>query len=237
MSLFVNTKYRSNKTELMDDFSFNGEVLKDTLDKLASINKWLGGNYVTINGLKKLLKGYPREQPITIVDLGCGGGDLLRDVARFGVQNGYSFRVIGVDANEETVKYARELSREYPEISFMHCNIYSDEFQLIEYDIVLTSLFLHHFNDQELEELLSSVLPKVTIGILVNDLHRHPIAYYLFRLLCLLISNKMVKEDGLTSILKGFKRQEMEMISLKLGVKYEIRWKWAFRYQWIIQNR
>jgi len=221
----------------MDDFSSNGEMLRDTLDKLASINKWLGGNHVTIDGLKTLLNGHPKEQPITIVDLGCGGGDLLRDVARFGMRNGYSFKVIGVDANEDTVNYARELSRAYPEISFIHCNIYSDDFQSIEYDIVLTSLFLHHFKDEELEALLSTVLPKVSIGILVNDLHRHPMAYYLFRLLCLVISNRMVKEDGLTSILKGFKRQELKMISAQIGAKYEIKWKWAFRYQWIIQNK
>jgi hypothetical protein len=96
---------------------------------------------------------------------------------------------------------------------------------------------LHHFNDEELEVLLSAVLPKVSIGILVNDLHRHPLAYYLFRLLCLTISNRMVREDGLTSILKGFKRQELEKISAQIGAKYQIKWKWAFRYQWIIQNR
>jgi SAM-dependent methyltransferase len=237
MSPFINTRYRSNKTELMDDFTFNGELLRDTLDKLASINKWLGGNYVTINGLKKLLKGRPKEQQITIVDLGCGGGDLLRDIAKFGTRNGYSFKVIGVDANADTIDYARELSRDYPEISFIHCNIYSDEFHSIDYDVVLTSLFLHHFNNEELERLLSSVLSKVTVGILVNDLHRHPVAYYLFRLLCMVIPNRMVRDDGLTSILKGFKRQELEMISIRLGVKYEIKWKWAFRYQWIIQNR
>jgi 2-polyprenyl-3-methyl-5-hydroxy-6-metoxy-1,4-benzoquinol methylase len=237
MSLFINTKYRSNKTELMDDFSSSGAVLRDTLDKIAIINKWLGGNHVTINGLKKLLNSHPKEKPLTIVDLGCGGGDLLRDVAEFGIRNGYSFKVIGVDANEDAVNYARELSMDYPEISFVHCNIHSHEFQSIEYDVVLTSLFLHHFNTEELEELLSNVLSKVSVGILVNDLHRHPFAYYLFRLLCLVISNRMVREDGLTSILKGFKRHELERISVRLGVKYEIKWKWAFRYQWIIQNR
>ena len=100
MSLFINTKYRSNKTELMDDFSSSGEVLRNTLDKIAIINKWLGGTHVIINGLRKLLNNHPKEKALTIVDLGCGGGDLLRDVAQFGIRNGYSFKVIGVDANE-----------------------------------------------------------------------------------------------------------------------------------------
>ncbi len=60
MSLLINTKYRTEETEIMDDFSINGDLLRDTLDKLAGINKWLGGNKVTINGLKKLIKDHPK---------------------------------------------------------------------------------------------------------------------------------------------------------------------------------
>ena len=41
MSLFLDTKLRSNKTEIMDDFSLKGELLRDTLNKLGKINKWL----------------------------------------------------------------------------------------------------------------------------------------------------------------------------------------------------
>jgi len=56
MSLLINTKHRTNAVEIMDDFSINGDILYNTLDTLASINKWLGGNNVTINGLKKVLE-------------------------------------------------------------------------------------------------------------------------------------------------------------------------------------
>jgi len=237
MSLFVNTKYRSKKAELMDDFSNNGVLLRDTLDKLAGINKWLGGNRVTINGLKELINGHPKEKTINIIDIGCGGGDVIRDVADYFYRNGYSFKIIGIDANRDTVAYADELSKMYPEISFQHCDIFSDEFKSIEYDVVLSSLFLHHFKDEQLIEFLPEILKKASLGIVVNDLHRHPMAYYLFRMLCLLISNNMVKEDGLISILKGFKHRDLETISKKIGAKYQIRWKWAFRYQWIIQNK
>jgi hypothetical protein len=45
----------------------------------------------------------------------------------------------------------------------------------------------------------------------------------------------MSREDGLVSILRGFKKNELEEFSKKLSLKnYTIRWKWAFRYQWII---
>ena len=223
--------------EKMDDFSISGLELRRTLITLGRINKWLGGNRVTLNGMKRVLNGHPKEKPIIILDLGCGGGDILREVAVFGKQKGYSFKIIGVDANKSTLGYAKELSQSFPDISFLHCDIFSEEFKRMEYDLVLTSLFLHHFDDKQLEKMIKGILEKASIGIVVNDLHRHTMAYFLFRLLCLFTTNNMVKEDGLISILKGFKRDELIRISENIGASYTIKWKWAFRYQWIIQNK
>jgi 2-polyprenyl-3-methyl-5-hydroxy-6-metoxy-1,4-benzoquinol methylase len=237
MNLWINTKYRSRMAEKMDDFSISGLELRKTLITLEKINKWLGGNRVTLNGIKKVLNGHPKQEPITILDLGCGGGDILRDVAEYGKQKGYSFKIIGVDANKSTLGYAKELSQSFPDISFLHCDIFSEEFKRIEYDLVLTSLFLHHFDDQQLEKMIKGILEKASIGIVVNDLHRHAMAYFLFRLLCLFTTNDMVREDGLISILKGFKRDELIRISENIGASYRIKWKWAFRYQWIIQSK
>jgi 2-polyprenyl-3-methyl-5-hydroxy-6-metoxy-1,4-benzoquinol methylase len=237
MNLWINTKYRSLMTEKMDDFSISGLELRKTLITLGRINRWLGGNRVTLNGIRKVLNGHSKKEPITILDLGCGGGDILRDVAEFGKQKGYSFKIIGVDANKSTVGYAKELSQSFPDISFLHCDIFSEEFKRLEYDLVLTSLFLHHFDDKQLEGLIRGILEKASIGIVVNDLHRHGMAYLLFRLLCLFTTNDMVKEDGLISILKGFKRDELIRISENIGASYTIKWKWAFRYQWIIQSK
>ena len=236
MSFLVNTTYRSDAVELMDDFSVGGDLLRDTLDKLDNINKCLGGNQVTVNGIKKIIKTYPKEKPISILDLGCGSGDMLRQVAAFGLKNGYTFKLIGIDANAEAIKYAKELSADYKQISFLELDIFSDEFKELEYDVVLTTLFLHHFKEDQLVELLKQVLDKSSVGIVVNDLHRHSLAYYLFKLLGLVIKNDMVKQDGLTSILRGFKRSDLEEISKRLKLKSQIQWRWAFRYQWIIKK-
>lgn len=236
MSLFINTTYRSNATELMDDFSMKGELLRDTLDKLGSINKWLGGNRITINGIKQLLANKPKEKPVSIIDLGCGHGDILRLVADFGRKKGYNFKLIGVDANQDAVDYAKELSINYPEISFRNEDIFSEKFQDLNFDIALTTLFLHHFKEDEIVGLLSKLTNKATIGMVVNDLQRSEIAYGLFKLLGIVISNDMIKQDGLTSILRAFKRKELEQISNKLNLKSQIRWQWAFRYQWLIRT-
>ena len=236
MDFFVSTKKRTDKEELMDDFSIGGDLLRDTLDKLENINRWLGGNKVTIKGLEQLLKNEDKSKEITIVDLGCGHGDILRDVAKFGRKNGYNFKLIGIDANPTAIDYANKLSKEYDELSFKTQDIFSDEFKNETYDVVLTTLFLHHFKEPQLVAILENALKKARIGIVVNDLHRHKLAYYLFMLLSIFISNKMIIEDGLTSVLRGFKRAELINISQKIKANYTIQWKWAFRFLWILKK-
>ncbi|WP_298893754.1 methyltransferase domain-containing protein [uncultured Psychroserpens sp.] len=237
MSLLVNTKYRSDAEEIMDDLDYNGPILHDALDKLAKINQWLGGNKVTLNGLKKALKNYPKEKPITIIDLGCGGGDMLRAVSQFGKRNGYNFQLLGIDANHHTIDYAKTSSKAYKNIEFKAIDIFSENFKQLNYDLVLTTLFLHHFKEDELVSFLKPVLVKAKLGIVVNDLHRHKLAYYLFKLLCLTIKNKTIIKDGLTSVLRGFKRQELIHISQQLHANYQIEWKWAFRFQWLLKQK
>ena len=235
MGFFISTKNRTDKEELMDDFSIGGDLLRDTLDKLENINRWLGGNLMTVKALKKVLKNHPKEQELTIADIGCGHGDILRDVAKFGRKNGYKMKLIGMDANPTAIAYADELSTEFPELSFKTEDIFSEAFKNRKFDVVLATLFMHHFKEAQLTSFLGNTLKQTKIGIVVNDLHRHKLAYYLFVLLSVFIKNNMIIEDGLTSVLRGFKRNELAHISKKLKVKPQISWKWAFRFEWILK--
>ena len=236
MSFLVDTSHRSSEMEIMDDFTMEGVLFRDTLDKLEIINRFLGGNSVTINGLKKLLKNQPKNKTITIVDLGCGNGDILRDISKFGRKNNYSFKLIGIDANLAATEYAKELSKEYSELSFKTMDILSEDFKKQSYDIVLCTLFLHHFKNEELISFLKTTTDKATIGVVVNDLHRHKLAYYLFKLIGFFIKNKMVRQDGLTSVLRAFKKKDLENIAKEIKVHFSIQWKWAFRYLWILKK-
>ena len=236
MSFLVDTSKRSSETEIMDDFTMKGVLFRDTLDKLEIINRLLGGNKVTIKGLKELLKNKSKNKIITIVDLGCGHGDILRDIAKFGRKNNYTFRLIGIDANIAAIDYAKELSCEYSELSFKAIDIFSEDFKKQSYDIVLCTLFLHHFKNNELISFLKMTIERATIGVVVNDLHRHKLAYYLFKLIGFFVKNKMIREDGLTSVLRAFKKKDLEDISKQIKVYFSIQWKWAFRYLWILKK-
>ena len=234
--MFINTTNRSTKIEIMDDLDMSGKTLINSLDQLANINKWLGGNKTTIDSLKTILKTNPKDKMISIVDLGCGNGDMLRKVAHFGRKNGYKFDLLGIDANQATIDYAIQLSAKFPEITYKKEDVLSKEFATHTYDIAMCTLFLHHFEDPIALNFIQTLLKNAKIGVVINDLHRHWLAYYLFKLLTSVFGNEMTREDGLTSILKAFKRKDLDRFSKKINFKSTITWRWAFRYQWIINK-
>ena len=232
----VSTQYRTLAPEIMDDFSLEGEELQAALDQIARINQLLGGNKLTLHGIKQLLKKIDSSKTIKIADIGCGNGDMLRMLTKFAKKNNLKFKLIGIDANAFTIKYAQNLSKEYSNIQYYCEDIFSPEFKSLKYDIVLCTLTLHHFTNVEILNIITTFNKNVEVGIIINDLHRSKLAYHLFELICVLFSlNKMSREDGLISILRGFKKSDLEEFSKKLNLKnYTINWKWAFRYQWII---
>ena len=234
--MFVNTKIRSTKTEIMDDFALEGDVLRDALDKIASINQLLGGNQIILHSVQRLINSLPKHHEITIVDVGCGNGDMLRFLADYGLKNNYHFRLIGIDANNFTINHAQKLSEKYKNISFNCVDVFSKPFEELKYDIILCTLTLHHFKKKEIIQLMTTFYANSKIGVVINDLHRSRIAYRLFQGLCFVFRlNAMSREDGLTSILRGFKKEDLITFSEKLQFQnYTIQWKWAFRYQWII---
>ena len=236
--MFLNTKFRTDTLETMDDFAMEGEILRDALDKIAKINQLLGGNQLTLQGVQDLTSSISKSSEIVIVDVGCGNGDMLRTLADFGLKNKLKFQLIGIDANSFTISHAQQLSQNYPNISYRCEDIFETSFKELKYDIILCTLTLHHFKDKEIVDLLSVFYANSTIGIVINDLQRSAIAYRLFQALCFVFRlNEMSREDGLTSILRGFKKEELIHFSKKLSFKnYKIHWKWAFRYQWIISK-
>lgn len=236
--MLVNTKSRTSNPEIMDDFNMEGDELKDALDKISKINRMLGGNKLTLDGVKQLLKNNDKSNEITIVDVGCGNGDMLRNLANNVEKINIKLKLIGIDANNFTINYATQLSSNYKNIEYRCQDIFDKSFSDLKYDIVLCTLTLHHFNKEEIVNLLKVFNDNSSIGIVINDLQRSSIAYRLFQLLCAVFRlNTMTREDGLTSILRGFKKQELIDFSEKLNLKkYKINWRWAFRYQWIISK-
>ena len=107
--MFPDTSVRTDEEEEMDDFSLAGESFGQVLDNIASINRWLGGNTATISALNKLITEQAFDE-LKIIDAGCGGGDMCREIAKWGRKVGQKTSIIGIDANAYALKHAAKKS-------------------------------------------------------------------------------------------------------------------------------
>lgn len=223
---------RSQQIEIMDNLQCSGDEVYQTLRELEFINRWLGGNAVTLEGIKQLTKNNENKQ-LTIADLGCGGGDMLKMVADWGRKNKFTLQLTGIDANPHIVDFARDNCKAYPEITFEILDIFSIDFQEKKYDIILGTLFYHHFQSGTLINFFEKLKGQARIGLVINDIHRHWFAYHSIRLLTKFFSKSpMVKFDAPTSVLRAFTKNELINILIKAGIhRYQLRWRWAFRWQ------
>ncbi|MCE2994353.1 MAG: methyltransferase domain-containing protein [Cyclobacteriaceae bacterium] len=230
---------RSSEIEIMDDLDCQGEVVDQTLRELDFINQWLGGNAVTLHALNKVLKNHSKNQEITIADLGCGSGEMLRLITKKMSQENRVLKLLGIDANPNIIEFAKTHSLKFDNISFEAVNIFSKEFRDRKFDIVLCTLFLHHFTEEQLVAIFKSLHQQTTIGIIVNDIHRHPLAYYSIKWLTQIFSKSaMVKFDAPLSVQRAFTKNELKDILSKAGItNYQLKWKWAFRWQLIVQSK
>ena len=228
---------RSTNLELMDDLACSGAVVEQTLRELEIINRTLGGNAITVQGVMSLIGG--ESQPISIVDLGCGGGDMLLLLHRKFEKRKVQFTFKGIDANRHIVAYASRHCAHDPSVSFVAMDILSNEFRQLNFDIALATLFFHHFTDDQLVHVLRNLNSQVKFGMVINDLHRHPLAYYSIKLLVKFFSKSaMVKYDAPLSVLRGFSKMELEEILNRAGIEnYTIKWKWAFRWQVVVNKK
>lgn len=217
----------------MDDLTSSGAVIDQTLQELDEINRKLGGNNVTIDGLKKLLVKNPPLRSLTIADIGCGGGDILIEIAKWAEKRRLNIDLIGIDANPNIIEFARKNAADFPQIKFVALDVFSPEFQDQTFDIIISSLFTHHFKDDALVTLFRSLKRQARFGVIINDLHRHWLAYYSIKVIVKLLSKSpMVQHDGPVSVLRAFKKKELVYLLRKAGIhNYSIKWMWAFRYQ------
>ncbi len=226
---------RSYEAELMDDPHLSNDALRKNLDEIALINTWLGGNKVLAQALTYLLKKNiisPQEK-IRLADLGAGGGDNLKVMAKWFQQKGITAQLTGIDFNDFMIDYARQKTKNFTEINYKKQDIFCDDFQAQNYDLVSMSLFCHHFTDTQLIELFSKLYNEVGKVVIINDLHRNPLAYHSIKLLTRLGQGSyLVQHDAPLSVQRAFVRNDFANLLRVAEVPYfEIRWIWAFRFQ------
>ena len=223
----IDFSIRSSKKELLDgdDIPFNEIV--ENMRELNVINARLGGHKITLEGFKNLCNN---RKEISVCEIGCGGGDNLAVIESFCKKNKISITLTGVDINKECIDFAREQNNS-SNIHFVHAN-YEKVILDTTPDIVFSSLFCHHFTDDQLVKMLQWMNANCKIGLFINDLQRHPLAWFSIKYLTRFFSkSRLVKNDAPLSVLRAFKKKEWIILFQKSHLKdYSINWKWAFRY-------
>ncbi|MBI2730965.1 MAG: methyltransferase domain-containing protein [Sphingobacteriales bacterium] len=230
--------HRSYQKELLDrdDISF-GDI-KRNMQELEFINKYLGGHKITIDGIKELTNNLSTDQPVNILicEIGCGGGDNLKAIHHWFKKKNITVKFIGIDTNKDCISFAKENCRDFT-VDFIVSDYKNVRFEQ-KPDIIFSSLFCHHFTDEDLITQLNWMKENSATGFFINDLHRHPLAYYSIKLLTKLFSKSyLVKNDAPLSVRRGFKKEEIpNLVNLSICKQVNIKWKWAFRWLVIFEH-
>ena len=224
-------KYRSYQKELLDGDAIPFEAIRQNMAELNTINHLLGGHRITLKGMQTLMaNNIPR--PWHIVEIGCGGGDNLRVIQKWAANNQIDVALTGVDINKDCIAFAQSEASNRG-IKFIVSDYRDIQFKEVP-DIIFSSLFSHHFNDVELVGQLKWMHANSRKGFFINDLHRHPLAYYSIKFLTQLFSKSyLVKNDAPLSVLRGFHKVEWQQLCRQAGLpNVTCKWRWAFR--WLI---
>ena len=223
---------RSKALEIMDDFDLPGTEVVPVLKGLENLNALFGGHKTLIKALRQTAVSAGDH----ISDWGCGGGDALRAIADHFSKEGTMLKLTGVDATASAVEFARQKAALYPNIDFILADVMSNALQANQFDIVFSSLFTHHFADQEWILLVKKMMNCSKRAVIITDLHRHWLLYWMVVFIAhTFTTSKMARFDGPLSVKRSFKKQELvNLLQQSELTNYKITWKWAFRWQVII---
>jgi ubiquinone/menaquinone biosynthesis C-methylase UbiE len=202
---------RAQILELMDDLSRPVAEFEQAYRELASINRRLGN----IRAIERFL---PSKEGLSVLDVAAGGCDIGD-----GLMETRSCRVVSLDINDMGLRRTR---RTWPVVGDGKCLPFAND----TFDAVMCTLSFHHLTDSECVDVLREMWRTSRGCVLVNDLHRHPVAYVSIWVLARLFSkSNMVKHDGPASVRRAFRPEELQTIAQRAGVRAEVHRSFPFR--------
>jgi len=219
-----------SQPELMDDFSIQDERIDLALRELRLINYFLGGNTGSKRGVSKMISNLSNDK-IYLLDAGSGSSDVLNDLKK----KHKSVKVISLDRNKRVCNFIKKNSNFKPMV--VCADTFNLPFKNKSIDIIHASLFLHHFDNERLKNILRNFTEVAKQGIVINDLRRSLLAFLGIKILTILFSrSELVKSDAPISVRKGFVKSELTDLLKEMHFSnYEVGRKWAFR--WLITAR
>ena len=228
-------KQRSHRLEHIDTGNYTAEEYDDCIGELQFVNRWMGDAH----SLKATLLREVESQSLktfSILDVGAGSGELLRVAATWARQTNRQFNGVGLELNERMAESILEESDRFNEISSVRGDALKLPFAEAQFDYVICSLFTHHFLDEQVVLVLREMGRVAKRRIFVIDLHRHPVAYFLYTTLGkIVLHNRLLRHDGALSILRSFKRDELLELAQRAGLR-DIRVERHFPYRLVLSS-
>jgi SAM-dependent methyltransferase len=209
---------RADPAELLEwmDEPCSYEDFRQCLVDLAQVNRLTLAYRPTLAFLDRVTQNMAPSEPFHIVDVGCGGGDMLRHIERWAVQKGLRVKLTGIDLNPYAARAAREFTTATSGIEW----ITGDAFSYTErIDVVLSSLFTHHLCEAEIVSFLAWSEAKAHRGWFINDLCREQTPYRLFGLLAAAMRwHRFVRHDGPVSFRRSFREADWLALLSKAAI-------------------
>ncbi|HEX5705099.1 MAG TPA: methyltransferase domain-containing protein [Pyrinomonadaceae bacterium] len=217
--MFEKFRQRSLEPENLDKGTYTPEEYEGCLVELRRVNRWLG-DAKTLQDLFLTEIAARNLQSFSVLDVGAGSGELLRVAANWARETNRTAHFVGLELNERSARSILEESQEFPEIHSVRGDGLRLPFADGAFDYTIQSLTLHHFDDESGVKLLREMGRVATRGVFVIDLHRSRMAYFFYTTLGkLFLHNRLIREDGALSILKGWKADELEALGRKAGMQ------------------
>ena len=124
----INLAERSYKKEFLDTDNIPFADIKQNMKELNTINTVLGGHAISIKGIQKIISKHKVEKPITICEIGCGGGDNLNAIQKWCNKKNIKVTFIGIDIKPECIEFAQQ---QYPS---PQCNWMQSDYQKISFN-------------------------------------------------------------------------------------------------------
>ncbi len=226
-------RHRATEREIIDDMTLDASDMDRVLSSLAMINRFLGGYATTIRAFERLVE--PGDSVIRVLDVGAGGGDMARRLVDWGRANGRDVRVVTCDLSFAAAAYAAKSLAGLDGASVVQADVLALPFRDRSFDVVMCSLFAHHFPTPVVARFLVAMHGISRRGVIVNDLHRHPLAYAgIWTLTRVFPAGPIVRNDGPLSVRRAFVRDDFDELERLTRLRFTVRWRWAFRWQVVI---
>lgn len=210
----------------MDAPDAGRDELDGALRFIRAINRRLGGTKGLISCLSAWSRNWPKDRPVTLLDIGTGSADIPVAARVWALERGFDLRILGVDVHATTLDLAHEFVSKQPNdvregIRLLQADAIrlTDTVRPGDYDYAHAGMFLHHLSDIEVLTMLAIMDRIVKRGICWNDLSRSTFARVGVRLLTL-GANEMVRHDAKVSVEAGFTRREAMDLAHRAGLDY-----------------